>query len=187
MSPQNAPFEQVFSENKEKIFRLTYKYTGNDAEAEDITQEVFIRAYQNYNNFRSESEIFSWLYRIAINLCNEKNRTKQRRKERNIEIVSIDEPAEDHEGEEQKTQFADHSEAKTVDNLIKKELQESIRFETAKLPVKYSEVIILKELDNMSYDEIAKILNIPVATVGVRLIRARKILKRSLGKYLKEI
>src|SRR3989339_212569 len=177
-------FEQVYQENKEKIFRLCFKYTGSGAEAEDITQEAFIRAYKNFENFRNEAGIFSWLYRIAINLCNEKNRARRRHRERNIEVVSIDAPrlgAGDAENRQQ--QFADNSEPKLVDSLIEKEMQELVRRETAKLPEKYSEVIILKELEDMPYDEIAKILNIPVDTVGVRLIRGRKLLKNNLKRY----
>ncbi|OGS22155.1 MAG: hypothetical protein A3J83_03625 [Elusimicrobia bacterium RIFOXYA2_FULL_40_6] len=183
MSDQNAPFEQVFQENKEKIFRLSYKYLGNSIDAEDITQETFIRAYKNYDNFRNDSEIFSWLFRIAINLCNEKNRAKRRHKEKNIEIISMDAPGKTDE-DKQQIQFADKDDKKIVDHLIIKELQDCIREETAKLPAIYSEVIILKELENYSYEEIAKILDIPLDTVGVRLIRGRKILKENLKNYI---
>ena len=86
--------------------------------------------------------------------------------------------------DKQQIQFADKDDKKIVDHLIIKELQDCIREETAKLPAIYSEVIILKELENYSYEEIAKILDIPLDTVGVRLIRGRKILKENLKNYI---
>lgn len=73
---EKPSFSLVFSNYKQKIFEIAYRIFNNVTEAEDITQEVFLRAYRGYENFRFESEVYSWLYRIAVNLCREKIRGK---------------------------------------------------------------------------------------------------------------
>jgi len=185
MSELDILFTDLFEQNKEKIFQLAYRFLGNKVDAEDVTQEVFIRAYKNYNDFRNESEIYSWLYRIAINLCKEKIRYKQRQKKHTGgELVSIDHKIEDENGENMEQQFVDRTDRRPIDDLILKETQENIRKEIERLPQKYAEVIILKELENMSYEEISKLLNISIDVIGVRLIRARSMLKTKLKKFL---
>ena len=181
---EKRPFENIFAENREKIFRLIFRFSGNSIDAEDLTQEVFIRAYRNYGNFRHEADISSWLYRIAINLCKEKIRTREREKKNLGEKVSLDIRAEDNEGQETERQYADSSDKGPHASLEKKEIQEIVRREISRLPGMYAEIIVMKELENMSYEEINRALNISIDAIGVRLIRAREMLKQRLKKYL---
>lgn len=74
------PFEFIFDKYKQKIFNLIYRLLNDSHQAEDLTQETFLRAYKAYNNFRQEADVYSWLYCIALNLCREKIRQLSRKK-----------------------------------------------------------------------------------------------------------
>ena len=178
------PFEEVFRLNKDRIHALVFKYLGNAAEAEDVTQEAFLRAYRHYASFKREAEVSSWLYRIAINLCNEKHRARKRRTQKTGEFISLDAQRPDSDSGEPALQVADAAQPKPLDTLVQRQLQADIRREISELPEIYSQVIVLKELENLSYEEIGKILDISLNVLGVRLIRAREQLKKKLAKYL---
>lgn len=90
MSEPKPLFDDVFNRYKQKIFAIAYRMFENTGEAEDITQEVFVRAWRSYDNFRQESEVYSWLYRIAINLCREKIRKKIQIRKHIKDFISLD-------------------------------------------------------------------------------------------------
>ncbi|MCK4532957.1 sigma-70 family RNA polymerase sigma factor [bacterium] len=175
------PFEIIFDKYKQKIFNLIYRLLNNPNQAEDLTQETFLRAYKAYNNFRQEADIYSWLYCIALNLCREKIRRLA--KQRKNTIISLDQTFEDKDGKEINKQIPDPYAKTPLEILEKESTRSKIRTAIASLPEKYSKIIILREIEQFSYEEIAKILNISGELVGVRLIRARKMLKKKLKKF----
>lgn len=169
------PFEFVFSKYKERIFRLICRMMGDEEEAKDLVSEVFLAAYKAYHRFRGESDVYSWLYRIAI------NRTLNRIK-RKSRIVSLDNPL----GKDKRGEDIFHEVVSSRDGpeglQERKEVIEAVRQAIARLPSKYREVIVLREIENLSYEEIAATLEISTETVGVRLYRAREKLRRLIKK-----
>lgn len=163
---ENISFENIFKQYKEKIFRLIYRFTNSYEEAEDITADVFLLAYKSYAKFQGKSEVYSWLYRIAFNQCINNNKKRKRGialhdciKENiiNEDVFNID------------------------DEFEKKEKEIWVRETIMGLPEKYRGVIVLREMEGLNYEEIAKVLNISKQTVGIRLLRGRMILKKKLG------
>lgn len=148
----------------DSVFRMCYAYLKDYQLAEDIAQETFIRVYQNYESFRNESSIKTWIMQIAINLCKNQMRThwwKDR-----VQQVFL-------EREEAVTENYDS----VLDGRI-------VLKEIGKLSPKYKEVILLYYYQEFKISEIAKILNVKESTVKARLVRAREKLKPSLREVL---
>ena len=177
-------FDEVFNKYKQRIFSLIYRLIPETTEAEDLTQEVFLRAFKAYEKFREEAEIYSWLYRITLNLCKEVLRKKMRLKKHVKEITSLNHEFTNDEGKKKPAEFQDISSTLPLEILEKEEKRKTIREAIDSLPSKYKDVIILCDIEEMSYEEVAKILKISVDAVGVRLYRARNILKIKLKKFL---
>jgi len=147
--------------------------TRNRHEAEDLSIEVFILAYRNLDKFRNESDIFTWLYRIAINLW------RRHIKKKKINPISLDAPAY----HDSKTLLKDSIPSAQNDPELEEAAQnkEIIKKAIDELPKKYKEIIVLYTIEEKSYQEIAKIMRFSVNLVGIRLMRAREILKKKLG------
>jgi len=166
-------FEELVLKYQDRIYNLCRHMLGNAHDAEDAAQDTFIKAYQNLKDFRPEASFYTWLYRIAVNTCLDfKKRpfweslfTKSEGK------TSIDEPASDWPSPEKLYES----------KQIGLALQSSIR----KLPSKLR-TIILSEIDGLSYNEIADILEISIGTVKSRISRAKEELKRTLKKIFTE-
>jgi len=167
-------FESIMSENESRIFNAIYSFTGDYEDALDLTQETFICAYRAIGNFRQESSISTWLYRIAINLCKKSFKKKRRN---SIFVGSLDDP------EIGKQILKRASGDRSVSEVLMQNEQESlIRYEISALPDKYKSVIILKYLQDLSYEEISDILGCSIGTVKSRLSRAKEKLKHGLER-----
>lgn len=178
------PFEEVFQLYKQRIYNVVYHLVNNPHKAEDITQEVFIRAYKNYSNFRFESAVYSWLYRIALNLCREILRKEIIQRGNLGKEVSLDEVCPNQDGEGQLLQFKDNSIPTPLENLENKEVGIIIKEALGTIPPKYGDVFILKEIEGYSYEEISRLLDISISVVGIRLLRARNALRKKLKNIL---
>ncbi len=186
MAKEELPnFEVIYNKYKQKIFALVYRLMNDISEAEDLTQEIFTRAYKNYNKFRYESAVYSWLYRIGINLCGERIRYIVRQKKKTTgNLISLDQKSFDKNGKEISRQISDPSSQTPLEILEKEDIRLKIKEAIELLPDKYNQIIILREIEDLPYEEIARILNISSEVVGVRLIRARKMLKEKLKNIL---
>ena len=184
MNKQKPSFDYVFSTYRQRVFELVFRFFHNQTNAEDITQEVFLRAHGAYEKFRSESEIYSWLYRIAVNLCNEKIRKKMQVKKHAGEISSLDQEFRDKDGAEKTIDVQDKSALSPLEELEKNEIREIVQEAIESMPEKYKQVVMLIEIGGMSYEETIQITGLSSSAVGVRLLRAREILKGKLKKYL---
>ncbi|WP_233096052.1 sigma-70 family RNA polymerase sigma factor [Alicyclobacillus sp. SO9] len=145
------------------VLNVAYSYIRNYAEAQDITQDVFLRAYRNMDKFRSESSVRTWLLSITVNRCKDYLRSWHHRNvapEEDIEPTGVQETPEQ----------------RVVDSLE----QEALWNEVGKLSVKYREVLTLFYLRDLSGQEIAQVLNISEQSVRTRLHRARKLLRNLL-------
>lgn len=168
-------FEKIVADNERKIFNTIYSFVGDYDDALDLTQETFVCAYRSIGKFRHESNISTWLYRIAINLC-KKNRIKRNRQD-SIFAGSLDDP--DVGGK-----LAEYSsEEETAAEIMETDEEQSIVLrEIYSLPRKHRVVIILKYLQELSYEEMADILGCSIGTVKSRLSRAKGKLKLRLER-----
>lgn len=149
-------WEQIFLHYKDMVFNICYRISGKREDAEDWTQETFLRAFSAIKGFRGESSLSTWLYRIAVNVCFGNLRRKP--------TSSLDEVEYKlGNGEER-------------DDDIVEEVQKVL----AQLPPFYRTLLILRHFEELSYEEIAKVLNISVSKVKIGLHRARKKFKEKM-------
>jgi RNA polymerase sigma-70 factor (ECF subfamily) len=169
-------FESVVEDNYQKIFHLAFRYLGDYDEACDVTQETFLHAYRSWLRFRGDAEVFTWLYRITLNLCHNRRRQLHRRKR--WETVSLDEPLQ--EDDEEIREIPDESLC-PARAWEQRELQAVVRRAISRLPQHYQRVIILRDMEDLSYSDIARIERCTIQTIKSRLCRARARLKRTLS------
>lgn len=153
---------------------MAYRMTGNHEDASDIAQEAFIRVYQRLGDFRGDSSFETWLRRIVANACVDELRKRKRQR-----MVSLDEPVEVDDGELGR-QFADSGET-PHEAAERRETQREVQEAILRLDEDYRVVLIMRDINNLSYEEIAATLRLPLGTVKSRLNRARAALKDILG------
>jgi RNA polymerase sigma-70 factor (ECF subfamily) len=170
-----SAFDLIVQRHKAPLLNFIYRYLNNHDSAEDITQEVFIRIYKNVNNYHPDIAGFrTWMYKIATNLCKNEIRNVDRRSK-----VLVPSSTNRNEENEKLEDIQDPSPGPDI-QLEDKELQEALSMAISNLPEKFRIVLILRDIEGMSYDEIAKIINKPEGTVKSRLNRARLMLKDRL-------
>jgi len=167
-------FNEVYEEFHPKILRYLSRL-ANPHEAEDIAQEVFEKVNRSLRNFKSESKLSTWLYRIATNTAIDRMRTPSFK--RSFESTSL----EDAIGVEDRDVWLSHRKTLTDQTFIRKEMSECVREFIDKLPSDYKTVILLSELGGFKNKEIADILQISLDIVKIRLHRARAKLKAVLN------
>ncbi len=182
----SAPtFDALVAAYEKKIFNLIYRFIGDYDEAADLTQETFISAYRAFDRFRGDSKVYTWLYQIAINHC--RNRLRQRGRVRAIQAESLDQPRDPEEtGEASAREIPDLTHAPHA-VLEDKELRQRIVAAVASLPPDYREVVVLREMQGLSYNEIAEATHLSLDNVKTRLSRARAMLRRKLEHYYRDL
>jgi RNA polymerase sigma-70 factor (ECF subfamily) len=165
-------FSRLIENYKNMVYNLAYRMSNNPHEAEDISQEAFLRAYQSLARFNPSYKFSTWLYQITLNII------KDKYKKKDIDYVSLDTPIETDDSVFY-PQLADLT--NNPENIIaQKEDFQAIQQAIYSLPLKYREVLVLRHLQDLSYTEIANILKLPTGTVKVRLYRAREQLRKIL-------
>ncbi len=169
-----AGFEKLVYTYQDKVYTLCYRYSGNEEDANDLAQEAFIKAYRSLGSFKGNSRFSTWLYRVTTNVCLD----EMRRKKRLIQTQSLDQPVTGADGEMSRI-VADESQS--VDVLYEAQEQaDYIQSLLNELKPEHRMVLLLKDIMELSYDEISKVLNIPSGTIKSRLSRARDLLRRKL-------
>lgn len=161
-------FEKLISNYQKKIFNLCYRYVQNYDDAIELSQEVFIKIYKSISTFNSNSSLSTWIYKIATTTCIDEIR---KRKKHNT--VSIEESEQENVCT---IEIADLS-ADPLTQIEKNELKIDIQNAISQLSEEFKTVIILRDIQGFSYNEIAEILSIPLGTVKSRIKRARNFLK----------
>jgi len=170
-------FEMIIEDYQKKVFNIALRMIGNHDDASELAQEVFIRIYKSIKNFKGESSLSTWIYRITTNVC-----LDELRKRKNKNVVSLDEDVK-HEDGEIKRQVEDTG--PTPDIIAEKnEIRRVVKEAILSLPEDQRTVIILRDIQGFSYDEIAKIMNCPEGTVKSRINRSRQILRDRLKPKL---
>jgi len=169
-------FDLLVLKYEHKIVNLVMRYVRDPEIALDISQEAFIKAYRALPRFRGDSAFYTWLYRIAVNTA-KNHLASQRRRPTEMELDMQD---PEHYGLHAKLQDTDTPEAIS----LSKELQEILERAIHALPEDLRTAIILRELDGMSYEEIAQTMNCPVGTVRSRIFRAREAIDKNIGPLM---
>jgi RNA polymerase sigma-70 factor, ECF subfamily len=169
-------FEVLVARHQKKMLNIVYRITGDYDDACEVVQEAFLSAYRAINKFRGDAKFSTWLTGITINHA--KNRLRQTQSCSYHEVVSIDDPVETESG--QLTLDPPSQEASAIEQLEQKEVQEKVQECIHGLDKDQREVLVLRDIEEFSYDEIGRILKIPDGTVKSRLSRARDALKDCL-------
>ena len=159
-------FEKLVTEYEKAVYAIAQRMTGNPEDAADMTQETFIKAYNSLGSFRGDSKFSVWLYRIANNVCLDFLRSRSRKPTVSLSV-------EDDEGEENQLDVADESQSPEL--LLERGLtRDAVRRGLDTLPPDYKQILLLREIQGLSYEEIASALGIDLGTVKSRIFRARK-------------
>jgi len=175
----HCAFEDLIDRYKNKVYNYVCRMIDRPEDAEDITQEVFVRAYQSIDRFRGDSSFQTWIFRIATNLCVDYSR----RAKRQVRTAwSVDDPL----SEEEPDRCREIPDARRLpeQELQRRELQHQVRMALTKLSEKLRTVLVLYDIQGMSYEEISHTLNIPIGTVKSRLFNARAELGKRLQDYV---
>ena len=165
----------LIEQYKERLFRVALGFLGDETEAEEATQETFVRMFRYLDQFHGGSSLYTWACRICINLCLRSRQRTSRHREREVSLDEI---------EVRDFVTAVAGPATPEDKLLQQELVQYIHQELRHLPKEYQTVLILRELDELSYKEIAHVLGISVGTVKSRVHRGRLLLKERLSSYI---
>ena len=158
--------------DRNKIFSLAYGLLHSREDARDALQDIFLKFFTSIGSFKGQSRLSTWVYRIAINTCLDRLKKIARQRTESLEGISLD-------------LTAAGSQANPRESAIGTELAESLRRAIEKLPLDQRSVFLLREVEGLSYREIADILHCRVGTVMSRLHYARKSLRKDLGPFLK--
>ena len=173
-----AAFEQLVERHSDRAYQLAYSILQNRQDAEEVVQDAFLRIYRSLGNFRGDAQFTTWMYRIVVNLCNNKFRWN---KVRGINrTISIDAPLPNAEGDESLRLELPSSEAPPEEQLAFAELRERVEKAMAQLPESYRTAVMLRNVQQLDYEEIAKILDCAVGTVKSRINRGRELLRQAL-------
>lgn len=164
-------FEILVRRHEKAIFNLVYRMLGNYDDAAETAQEVFLSAYRAIGQFRGESNFSTWLYRIALNHATTRRKSTNLRQKRLVPIDGSD--------------MVDDTQLGPAETLEKKELRERVQRALNELEPEDATVILLRDLQDIPYEDVARVLKIPVGTVKSRLHRARQALKTHLTAYFR--
>ena len=171
-------FELLVAKYQRRIFRLISRFVSDPATAEDIAQETFLRAYRAIGRFRGDSQFYTWLYRIAVN-------TAKRSASAGARSPVFQENLHSSEGEET---FAGSEQLSTVETpeavMATREIADAVKNALDGLPEELRTAIVLREIEGLSYEDIAQLMGCPPGTVRSRIFRAREAIARQLRPLL---
>ena len=175
-----SAFEELVAKYQRLVLNTIFRYIGNQAEAEDLSQEVFIRVFKFAKRYRPKAKFTTWLYRIITNICLNYYRQKKRKPS-----ISLDSPVF-VEGEELPLQISLPPDTHPDVILERQERDSIIREAIDSLPENQKMAVILQRFEGLSYGEISKIMGCSVSAIESLLFRAKQTLKEKLRNYLKE-
>jgi RNA polymerase sigma-70 factor (ECF subfamily) len=156
--------------HQRQVYNLALRLLRDSEEAYEATQEVFLAAWQGLQGFRGQARFATWLYRIAYNYCLRVTESRKRDSAARAELVA----ASAREWRPEQLVSAQHAQT------AERELRETVRGEIARLPAKYRAVLVLRHLQELTYEEMAEVMRVPIGTVKTQLFRARALLKERL-------
>ena len=173
-----AAFDHLVVKHKDKLFNMVYWLLGDYQEANDCAQEIFIKVFKSIKKFRFQSSFSTWLYRIAINTC--KNRLKSSASRWKKRMVSLENP--ESSKQDNRSYEIQNGSPSPENSLEKKEQIMLIQKAVNALPREQNRVVVLRDIQGLSYQEIADITGLNLGTVKSRLARARMELRNRLNR-----
>lgn len=172
-------FREIVETYQRKVYGICYGMLKNADDSMDVSQEVFVKVYKNIDKFNHQSSFYTWLYRITVNMCIDHIRKNQRAKK-----VEYDDGVS-REGDTAEDYMMPSKLGLNPDKVYgRKELREKMLEALESLSEKHRTILILREIDGLSYEEIADVLNISKGTVMSRLFHARKYFQDAIAEYL---
>lgn len=174
-------FREMVEENRDRVFNLVHRMIGVREEAEDLAQEVFVTVFKTIDQFRGESKLSTWLYRVAVNHC--KNRIKYLARRHDRDTGALDELAE-RAAVAQGGEPIGAGQIRNPERALEgAEVERLVQQAIAELDEEQRLVVVLRDIEELSYEEIVVITGLPEGTVKSRLHRARLALKEKLAKH----
>lgn len=161
-----AAFEQLVLDNQKQVYNLALRMVKNEDDAFDMAQEAFLRAYSSLENFRGDSKFSVWLHRMTSNICIDFLRKRRRENTVSLNFAGGQDEAEELEIPDGR--FNPETE------LERRELRDRVTKGMDELSLEYRQILVLREISGLSYDEIASVLSLEAGTVKSRLFRARR-------------
>ncbi len=162
-------FETLIRRHQKTIFNLAYRMLGDYDEAAEISQETFLSAYRAIGNFRGDANFSTWLYRIALNHATTRRKSLNTRQQRSVPMENSEPASDPNPG--------------PPESMEKKEIRQRVQQALNRLEPDDAAVILLRDLQDVPYEEVARVLEVPIGTVKSRLHRARQALKSELASY----
>jgi len=178
-SGDDNAFNKIINLYKDKIFNLCYRIINNYDDANDVAQETFIKVYKNLSKFKFNSTFSTWIYRIAVNTCKTKINSKSFRQRKQQKPIDIKNDNYRNTISDITDEF--YSPEKEFDNKEKRELIFKV---INKLPKEQKIIIVLRDIEKKSYDEIAEITNTKLGTIKSKLARTRILLQEKLKGFI---
>lgn len=178
---EETVFEELVKRYQKRVYNTTYRMLGSPEDASDMAQETFLRVYRNLNNFREDASFSTWLFKITTNIC----RDYLRKEKRNSVKISYEENITEKLSPNRSELPGEQNNPEEIS--LRLETQNEIQSLINKLPEKQKEVLVLREFQNFSYEEMAAILDISIGTVKSRLSRARKTIRQNLKEIVSEV
>lgn len=172
-----AAFEEIMIHSEQKVMRMTWRMLGNEADARDAAQEVFLRVYKYLGRFKQDQPFFAWVYQITVNVCRD---ISNKRPHHSAQFTSIDAP-----GNEAAFEISDRQPG-AEETLIRAQERELIMKAIDTLPEKERAAILLRDLEGFRTDEVARIMKSTSTTVRSQISSARKKIKVYCERYLKK-
>lgn len=175
-------FGSLVAKYQDRLFNVMLRMTGDSEEAADLSQEAFVRAMEKIADFRGQSQFYTWLFRIAINLA-----ISRRRRAARVKFASLSPDPEFPEDQASAlmAELASDRESDPVDQAIDNETQRRVLEAIGALDEDYRAVVVLRDIEDMDYEQIAAVLSLPMGTVKSRLHRARLMLREKLSKFVR--
>ncbi len=172
-------FRELIDEHRDRVFNITYRMLGNRAEAEDVAQEVFITVFKQIDNFRGDSKFSTWLYRITVNHC--KNRIKYLSRRHSRDQDELDETSHQQNSAVNGAPVRAKNPDKALESM---QMEQLLQAAIASLDDEQRAVVILRDVEDLSIEEICEITGLPDGTVKSRLHRARLVLRKKLQRHV---
>jgi RNA polymerase sigma-70 factor (ECF subfamily) len=169
-------FAEIVALYQDKLYHMAFRMLGSRQEAEDVTQEAFLRVYRNLDRYDESMKFSTWIYRIATNLCIDRLRKRK-------QTYSLDAESSEHEGLDGYALIPGDDRTPESEMLLT-ETQRIVREAIETLPAKYKSVMVLRYLHDLSLQEIGEVLDMPVTTVKTRVHRGREFLRKKLERKL---
>lgn len=180
--PDSMTFDDIYREYGKRVLNLAYRMTGREETARDLTQDIFIKVYENMETFRGESQVYTWIYRIANNHILNFLKKSQRRRW----VSLMDKPLSEALKEDQvEPTFWGKSGAPSPDRKLERAEREKIIWSIVQsLPPKYRMPFVLNRYEDMSYKEIAETMGLSLSALEARIHRAKKMVAEKLAPWV---